>query len=107
MAAPTLYQTGILTLTALSGTVFTEVDNGGPVPTRIPMTFGTFTANGNTPVVVAAPKVTAASQIYITLNTPSGTVGAIPIVQTKTVGTGFTVVGASLDLSLYNFMILG
>jgi hypothetical protein len=68
---------------------------------------GTFTLNGATPVVVAAPSVTANSQILITLKTPEGTVGAQPALVTITPGTGFHVAGTALDTSVYNYTIIG
>lgn len=68
---------------------------------------GTFTADGATPVTVAASEVTANSQILITLKTVGGTVGAIPHVETITPGTGFTVVGIADDTSIYNYTIVG
>jgi len=67
----------------------------------------TFTLNGATPVVVAAPSVTANSQILITLKTPGGTVGAQPALVTITPSTGFHVAGTALDTSVYNYTIIG
>jgi hypothetical protein len=67
---------------------------------------GTFVANGTSVVTVAAPGVTLESNILITLNTVGGTVGALPAVQTKTAGTGFTVAGTAGDTSTYNYLIL-
>lgn len=66
---------------------------------------GTFTANGVTPVVVAAAGLTANSVISISLKTVGGTVGALPTPATVTPGTGFTVVATALDTSVYNFSI--
>jgi hypothetical protein len=68
---------------------------------------GTFTLNGATPVTVAAPGVTANSQVLITLKSAnSGTVGAQPHVETITPGTGFTVEGTASDTGIYNYAIL-
>lgn len=68
---------------------------------------GTFTLNGATPVTVAAPGITANSQVLITLkNVNSGTVGAQPHVETITPGTGFTVQGTASDTGIYNYAIL-
>lgn len=66
----------------------------------------TFTCNGATPVTVENTRVTANSIIIPTLKTVSGTVGAIPAVQTITPGTGFTIAGTALDLSVYNYVLL-
>jgi len=67
---------------------------------------GTFVLNGATPVTVSALGVTANSNILITLSSVGGTVGALPAVQTKTAGTGFTVAGTASDTSTYDFLIL-
>jgi hypothetical protein len=66
---------------------------------------GTFTLNGATPVTVAAPSITANSQVLITLKTPVS-VGAHPNLVTKTAGTGFTVAGTAGDDSVYNYAII-
>lgn len=70
-------------------------------------TLGTFVLNGATPVVVAAPAVTANSSIIITLKTVGGTVGAQPSLVTITPGTGFHVTGTALDTSTYNYLVIG
>lgn len=70
-------------------------------------TGGTFVCNGATPVTVTDPFVTANSAIIITLKTVGGTVGAIPAIQTITVGTGFTIAGTASDTSTYNYLIEG
>ena len=72
-----------------------------------PVTTGTVTLNGSTPVTVAAPLVTANSNIVFTLKTVGGTVGAYPTIQTITPGTGFTVEGGASDTSTYNIWIIG
>jgi hypothetical protein len=96
----------ILTLTgAFNG--FLEVENGGPVPTRIPLSRGTVVLNGATPVTVAAPSLTADSVIVFGLKTVGGTVGATPAPKTVTPGTGFTVAGTAGDTSTYNWMVIG
>lgn len=83
-------------------------DNGGSVIGGIVAHGGTFTLNGATPVVVADTYVTANSIILITLKTATGTVSpTAPNVLTITPGTGFTVGGVALDLSVYNYAILG
>lgn len=70
-------------------------------------TGGTFVLNGATPVTVVEPKVGTASAITITLKTVGGTVGAAPVIQTITAGTGFTVSGTALDTSVYNYLVVG
>ena len=72
-----------------------------------PVTTGTVTLNGATPVTVAAPLVTANSNVIFTLKTVGGTVGAYPVIQTITPGTGFTVQGTASDTSTYNIWIIG
>lgn len=102
-----LFQSGQQLVKSLIGTFLVPVDTGGPVLTSVMMTGGTFVADETTPVSVAAPAVDAGSNIIISLNTPGGTVGAIPAVQTITPGTGFTVAATSGDTSTYNYLILG
>jgi hypothetical protein len=76
--------------------------------TSLPITTkGTVTINGATPVTVANTAVSANSIISFTLKTVGGTVGAIPAIQTITVGTGFTVAGTASDTSVYNYEIRG
>lgn len=68
---------------------------------------GTFTLNGATPVTVADVRVQAKSIIVVGLKTVGGTVGALPVVQTKTAATGFTVAGTASDTSVYSWMFIG
>lgn len=69
---------------------------------------GTFVANGATPVTVSDARVTATSQIDVTLKTVGGTVDvARPNIVTITPGTGFNVVAAASDSSTYNYSIRG
>lgn len=69
---------------------------------------GTFVANGATPVTVSDARVTASSQIDVTLKTVGGTVDvARPNIVTITPGTGFNVVAAASDTSTYNYSIRG
>lgn len=77
----------------------------GGSPDGVTVTTGTFTCNGATNVTVTDANVTANSLIIIALKTVGGTVGAIPAVQTKTAGTGFTVKGTALDTSIYSYFI--
>ena len=73
---------------------------------------GTFVLNGATPVTVSGVHLVSALQsIVISLNTPGGTVGALPAIQTltpsATPGAGsFTIAGTAGDTSTYNYMIL-
>lgn len=73
---------------------------------------GTFTALtggglGNA-VTVADARVTATSQILITLKTAAGTITiGGPYVNTITPGTGFTVINGASDTSTYAYAILG
>ena len=105
MAAPQTWTTGVLTVPCQNG--YFAFDNGGPQAVRMQLSTGTFTCNGATPVTVANAAVTANSDINITLKTVGGTVGAVPAIQTITVGTGFTVQGTASDTSIYNYSITG
>ena len=70
--------------------------------------YGTFVANGATPVVVADANVTATSNITISLKTVGGTVSpALPALNTVTPGTGFHVTATASDTSTYNYEIRG
>lgn len=114
MTAPVPHVPGAFNLTTLTGKEIIAVAGVGPASQQVNIaqianfgqTLGTFVANGVTPVVVAAPKVTANSTILITLKTPGGTVGALPAIQTITPGTGFTVEGTALDTSTYNYLVI-
>jgi hypothetical protein len=81
--------------------------NGGSTTSAIPTNGGTVTLNGATPVTVANANVTANSIIDFSLRTVGGSVGAAPVLQTVTPGTGFTVAGTAGDDSIYNYLILG
>lgn len=67
---------------------------------------GTFVATGTSAVTVSDTKVASGDAILISLNTPGGTVGAIPAVKTVTNGTGFTVSGTASDTSTYNYAVV-
>lgn len=67
--------------------------------------FGTFTANGVTPVTVVEPNITANCVVAICLKTVGGTVGAAPTIQTITAGTGFTVAATASDTSVYAYSV--
>ena len=67
---------------------------------------GTFTCNGTTAVAVTNTKITADSNVIITLKTVGGTVGANPSIKTITAGSGFTVSGTASDTSVYNYKII-
>ena len=107
MAAPQVFQTGQQLLKSLIGKMFITLSNGGPQFTQTLFKGGTFVANGSSTVTVVDTDVDAGSNIIVTLNTPGGTVGAIPTVLTKTAGTGFTVAGTASDTSTYNYLIIG
>jgi len=89
---------------AVGGTI--RFDAGSTV-SGIPANGGTVTLNGATAVTVANANVTANSIIDFSLKTVGGTVGAAPVLQTVTPGTGFTVLGTASDVSIYNYLILG
>lgn len=85
------------------------VPNNFPTASQSGLPIGqtTFVCNGATPVTVAYAGLTAQSQILVTLKTVGGTVGAIPVPQTVTAGTGFTIQGTASDTSTYNLLIIG
>jgi hypothetical protein len=68
---------------------------------------GTFTLNGATTVSVSNTTVATADFIGISMNTPAGTVGALPVVRFVLPGTSFAVLGTASDTSVYNYSILG
>lgn len=91
------------------GTVF-QICLGGAGSAKgqyLSASYGTFTANGATPVTVADVNATATSIILFGLVTVGGTVGAVPSVKTQTAGTGFTVGCTASDTSIYGYLILG
>lgn len=104
-AAPVIYPSGAQNESPPNG--FVPLWGNSPQSAQVRVTSGTFVLNGATPVTVAAPNLTATSMVIITLNTVGGTVGALPVVQTLTPGTGFTIQGTASDTSTYNFLILG
>ena len=91
----------LVTYTAANTMTMVAVEQG-----YFPKT-GTFVANGASAVTVSDARLTANSNVIITLNTVGGSVGAIPHLATVTPGTGFTVVGSASDTSTYNYTILG
>jgi hypothetical protein len=98
----------ITSLPAQTDDALMAIDTGGPVLASIPVGGGTFILNGATPVTVADDRVTANSIICISLKTVGGTVSpTCPNILTITPGTGFTVGGVALDVSTYNYCILG
>lgn len=78
-----------------------------PIDTDLATMHGTVTLNGATQVTVSNTAITAGSVIVFTLKTVGGTVGAAPVVDTITAGTGFTVKGTAGDTSVYNYRVLG
>jgi hypothetical protein len=105
MAAPVIYPSGAINDTPPNG--FIPLQGTSPQTSQVLVTSGTFLLNGATGVTVVAPNLTATSQILISLNKVGGTVGALPVVQTVTPGTGFTILGTASDTSTYNYLILG
>lgn len=78
---------------------------GGSISQVLQLTCGTYTVVAGA-ATVAAPNVTAQSQIFITLKTVGGTVAA-QLIATVTPGGGFTTTGGGSDSSTYNYAILG
>lgn len=102
-----MFQSGQQIPSVLPPDFLLPVDNGSPLNTSLRCLSGTFTLDGVTPVVVPVAAITADSFVLIGLNTPAGTVGAAPVVQSKIAGASFTVLGTALDTSIYRFLILG
>ncbi len=78
-----------------------------PIDASLSNSRGTVVLTGATPVTIADSYVTANSSVIFTLKTVGGTVGAYPVIQTITPGTGFTVQGTALDTSTYTYRIQG
>lgn len=90
---------GNLTFTAAnSGVVLKQGTNG-----RV----GTFTANGTTTVTISNTSIAITDAIIFSLNTVGGTVGTYPKMTTITAATGFTIVCAASDTSIYNYACIG
>lgn len=96
----------LTTVTAAGQLVVVRVDTGTVPGSTIAETLGTVTLNGASDVTVAQTAVTATSVIVFTLKTVGGTVGAQPVIDTITPGTGFTVKGTAGDTSVYNYRVL-
>lgn len=67
---------------------------------------GTFVCNGVIPVTVSNTSIAITDCIFVSLNTVGGTVGALPVIQTITASTGFTIAGTAGDSSTYNYAII-
>lgn len=109
----TLIAGGVNILDATSTTLTTSVSltysaaSAGPILKQgANGRVGTFVANGVTPVTVNNTSIAITDAIIISLNTVGGTVGALPVIQTITASTGFTVAGTALDTSTYNYAIV-
>ena len=67
---------------------------------------GTAVLNGTTAVTVTTTAVSANSRIFLTTNTPGGTLG-VPVVVSKTAGTSFTIRSSVAgDVSTVAWMIV-
>lgn len=86
---------------------FAQGGVGGPAQTYLNLGQTSFTCNGVTPVTVAYAGLTANSVVIPSLKTVGGTVGALPVVQTVTPGTGFTIQGTASDTSVYSLLVVG
>lgn len=94
------------TITASGALTFTTPSAGIVLKQGANGKYGTFTVNGATPVNVINSSVSITDTIFPSLNTPNGTVGALPAIQTITAGVGFTVLGTAGDTSTYNYSII-
>lgn len=68
---------------------------------------GTFTVVGVANVTVTNSTVATSDFIGISLNTPTGTVGAMPTIQTIQPGVSFVVKATAADSSTYNYSMIG
>ena len=107
MTAPLPIGLGASYIGAASEVPFVPGGNGSVPTQQLGIGFGTWTCNGVTGVNVVDPYITATSLIFVALLTVGGTVGAIPVVQTKTAGTGFTILGTASDTSVYAYIRVG
>ena len=107
MTAPAPIGLGASYIGAASEIPFVPGGNGSVPTQQLGLGYGTFTANGTSPVTVVDPYITATSLIIVALLTVGGTVGAIPVAQTKTAGTGFTILGTASDTSVYAYIRVG
>lgn len=68
---------------------------------------GTGTLNGITEVTVATTAVTASSRIFITIESPGGTIGGMGYVSSRVAGTSFGVKGLVVgDTSTFAWLIV-
>ncbi|KUN76268.1 right-handed parallel beta-helix repeat-containing protein [Streptomyces griseoruber] len=67
---------------------------------------GTVTLTGTTPVTVPTTAVTAASRIFLTVQSPAGTPSGVAYVASRTPGTSFTVKGMAGDRSTVAWLIM-
>jgi len=113
MATPAV--PGAVNVATLTGSEIVGIATAGPqvaqtttgaIAALVTSKTGTVTINGVTPVTVANTNIDANSLVIFTLKTVGGTVGAIPVVETITPGTGFTAQGTASDTSTYNYLIL-
>jgi len=105
----TLGVTGLSTLTGganlAAGLTFTVATAGITLKTGANGRFGTFTINGNTPVVVSNTSIAAGDIILLARHTPAGTPGAFNVTA-RTNGTSFTVTGTAADTSTVDYMLV-
>ena len=67
---------------------------------------GTFTCTSGGTITIANANELATSDVIISLNAQGGTISTPPGMKTVTAGTGFTVLCATSDTSVYNYDIL-
>ncbi len=94
------------TVTSAGAIVYSTASSGPTLKRGANGRCGTFVANGATPVSVSNSSIAVTDAIIISLNTVGGTVGALPVLQTITANTGFTVAGTASDTSTYNYAII-
>jgi hypothetical protein len=67
---------------------------------------GTVTLAGTTPVTVPTTAVTAASRIFLTVQSPAGTPSGVAYVASRTPGASFSVKGMPGDTSTVAWLIM-
>ncbi len=88
-----------------AGTLPTAATSGG-VALNGGARKGTFTCTAGGTITIANALELKTSDVVISLNTAGGTVATPPAMKTVTAGTGFTVLCAAADTSIYNYNIL-
>jgi hypothetical protein len=88
-------------------TLWSAAEGDVPLSYMKPLSTGTVTVNGATPVAVSDKNVVAGTFVIFMLAAVGGTPGAAPYVAAITPGTGFSVAAAAGDTSTYSYAVIG